>query len=454
MTHRILLSIFSLIFCQSLLSQISWGPLLGYVENREAKIKAGFGKNKKAALEANLVYWEKGNTSKMTAIKGKLCSDPEALYSVIEYTLQELKMNTTYEYSIEWNKKKITPIATFTTKFDWWQKNLPAPDFSFILASCFYINDSIYDRVGKPYGKDRSILTNMANQKVDFMIWGGDNAYLRDPDYTTNSGLNYRYEKNHSTPEFQKLFSARPNFALWDDHDFGPNDGDKTYELKQSTLALFKTYWANKTYGEEDNNGIYGRYTWYDCEFFIIDDRYHRSPNQVMDSIDGKVNSEKVYLGEKQLAWLKNGLLNSKATFKFIVNGNQVLNPRCDYECFRQYSYELRDLLKHIKNNKVDGVLFLSGDRHHSEIIKLENIVSYPLYDITSSAATSGTHELASNEKNNPYRVANTHVGENNFSILNISGKKNERILKIDVINKDGIVKSTYQIPEKELKAK
>jgi alkaline phosphatase D len=450
MKHRIFILLLVL-FRLNAWSQISWGPMLGYLEAREVKINVGFGKNYNAPFDAQLVYWEKDNPIKSKQITNG-SSKPNDIYTVVSYVLPELKMGTTYEYQIEYKKKKIGAVYSFKTKFDWWQKNLPAPDFSFVLASCFYVNDSIYDRAGRPYGQKKDILNTIANAKADFMIWGGDNLYLRDPDLTSESGLEYRFEKNTTTPEFQKLFAARPNYALWDDHDFGPNDGDKTYELKHKTLELFKTYWANKTYGEDDNDGIYGRFSWYDCEFFIIDDRYHRSPNEVKDSLDGKPNAHKSYLGTKQLDWLKNSLLNSKATFKFIVNGNQVLNPKCEYECFRNYSYEMTDLLSHIKSYNVNGVLFLSGDRHHSEVIKIDNIVNYPLYDVTASAATSGTHKLAKNEENNPYRISNTHVEENNFGLLSVSGKKNERVFKIEFIDKDGISKANFSISEKELK--
>jgi alkaline phosphatase D len=434
-------------------AQISWGPLLGYLEAREVKINVGFGKNDNAPFDAQLVYWEKDNKVKsIKAIGGS--SNPNMAYTIVSYILPELKMGTVYEYQIDWKKKKLSPIYSFKTKFDWWQKNLPAPDFSFILASCFFINDSVYDRIGRPYGQGKKILNSMTNAKADFMIWGGDNLYLRDPDYTSESGLEYRFEKNTTTPEFQKLFAARPNYALWDDHDYGPNDADKTYELKYKTLELFKTYWANKTYGEADNEGIYGKFTWYDCEFFIIDDRYHRSPNEIKDSIGGKVNTNKSYLGVKQLDWLKNSLSSSKATFKFIVNGNQVLNPKCEFESFKNYTYELSNLIGHINDNKIEGVLFLSGDRHHSEVIRLEKNMLYPIYDITASAATSGTHKLADNEKDNPFRVPNTHVGENNFGMLSVSGKKSERILKIEFVDENGISKSTCEISEKELKVK
>ena len=58
-----------------------------------------------------------------------------------------------------------------------------------------------------------------------------------------------------------------------------------------------------------------------------MDDRSSRAPNQLRDSIGGKPNCEKEFFGTVQLSWLKDKLLGSTATFKFIAVGNQVLNP-------------------------------------------------------------------------------------------------------------------------------
>ncbi len=65
--------------------------------------------------------------------------------------------------------------------------------------------------------------------------------------------------------------------------------------------------------------GVFGRFEWGDVEFFLLDDRYHRSPNLSPDGPD------KVMFGTPQLKWLMDGLRSSEATFKIVVGGNQMM---------------------------------------------------------------------------------------------------------------------------------
>ncbi len=89
----------------------------------------------------------------------------------------------------------------------------------------------------------------MAATDAQLMLWLGDNTYLREADYTSNSGIYYRYNHTRAIPDLQQLLATKHNYAIWDDHDFGPNDGNSSYELKNTTLQAFKDYWGNKSYG-------------------------------------------------------------------------------------------------------------------------------------------------------------------------------------------------------------
>ncbi len=80
------------------------------------------------------------------------------------------------------------------------------------------------------------------------------------------------------------------------------------------------------------------------------DNRYHRSPPYYPDSADGDWNPEKAYLGKGQMQWLKDALTNSRATFKFIISGSQVLNTEGGGECFCHYKQEWQELLYFIKD--------------------------------------------------------------------------------------------------------
>jgi hypothetical protein len=61
-------------------------------------------------------------------------------------------------------------------------------------------------------------------------------------------------------------------------------------------------------------------------------------------------------------------------------------------------------MLELLKTVRAQGVVFISGDRHHAEISCLpEGLVGYPLYDITSSGITEGG---GIGKEENRYRVA------------------------------------------------
>lgn len=136
-------------------------------------------------------------------------------------------------------------------------------------------------------------------------------------------------------------------------------------------------------------------------------------------------------LGKQQMKWLKNALLYSNATFKIIAVGSRVLNPVSPYEAWRKFPAEYNELMNFLTDNNINGVLFLSGDRHHSEIIKVNRPGTYPLYDITVSPLTSGTHKFSGPEKDNPYRVLGIDEKQN-YGRFSFTGKRNERKLTVE----------------------
>lgn len=425
--------------------------MLGWVEHRSALIWCEVSPEVRTA---SVRYWENNNADYFYELDytGELGKP----YNPIKFEIPKLKMDVLYNYEIFLNNKPVEfpyPLTFRTKKI--WEYRTAAPDFSFIMGSCNYLNDTPYDRPQQPpYGQDPVILKTMANIPADFTLWLGDNLYFREADYSSPSGMNYRYSYQRAVPEMQPLLVTRPNFAIWDDHDYGPNDSHAGFEYKKESLQLFKDYWTNKTYGEPDNPGTYGKFQWSDCEFFLMDDRYYRSPNEYPDSIGGKPNCNKNFWGQKQLQWLKDNLITSRATFKFIVTGSQVLNPMNKYECIRNYPCEYNELMNFIKDYKINGLLFLTGDRHISEVIKTEPKGGYPLYDITSSPITSGVYTKIKDgpEFTNPARVANTLVMENNFTLISVNSRDKERILKMQCYNKAGQVVAEFSIEASELK--
>ena len=64
-----------------------------------------------------------------------------------------------------------------------------------------------------------------------------------------------RYREVRATPVLQKLFAATQHYAIWDDHDYGSNNVNKDFALKQDSLKHFRDYWPNPDMGLPDLPG-------------------------------------------------------------------------------------------------------------------------------------------------------------------------------------------------------
>jgi alkaline phosphatase D len=312
------------------------------------------------------------------------------------------------------------------------------------------VNEPVYDRP-QPYGKDSSILESMAKEKSSFMLWLGDNWYTRESDFFSDWGLWYRASHDRKEKILQNLLKAMPHYAVWDDHDYGPNNADKSYNLKETSRKVFASYWGNPSYGE-DGIGVYTKFSFADADFFLLDDRTFRSADFMDAIVDGKPNPDKRMFGQKQMTWLKNALINSYAPFKIIVTGSQVLNVASTQDCLNDYPVEFQELLGFLEAERIPGILFMTGDRHHSEVLSYKRPNAYTLYDITTSPLTAGVAAVRDAEKENPARVAGTLVEAQNYSRISISGKQRERKLKVEFLGVKGEKLGEWNVDENELR--
>lgn len=428
------------------------GPMIGHTELRSTTLWMEFSPD---VSEAWLKY-AKANESLQNGKTINIACKPSNYFNPSKVVVGGLDPGTTYQYQVLTNKgKNIVAEGKFTTQ-SLWQWRTAAPDFSFIAGSCAYFNEPQFDRPGRPYGGDSSIFETMAKEKADFMLWLGDNWYTREVDFYSTWGLQYRASRDRAMPILQPLLKSMAHYAIWDDHDYGPNNSDKSYSLKEHSKKVFDDYWANPSSGF-NGNGIYTTFQWNDVDVFLLDDRWERSADDTPPSFNGKANEENTMIGKEQMKWLKQALLfsNSKPfiNFRFITIGTQVLNPVSPYETWKKYQAEYLELINFIKENKINGVVFLTGDRHHSEIIKVEEQGMYPLYDITSSPLTSGTHSFGGAEANNPYRVLGIDKLQN-YTRFSFTGKGADRRMLVSFLGIKGETIKEWSITAKELSFK
>ncbi|MSQ79904.1 MAG: alkaline phosphatase family protein [Flavobacteriaceae bacterium] len=471
------------------------GPMLGYAEHRECLVWV----ETRCALRLNIEYVCESDDKLKGSEVIKLKHGDHCQPVVSKFVISNLQPGKTYKYKLSLDDQEIKfdyPLKFFTKEL--WEYRTDPPPFTFIAGSCAYINDSLYDRPGKPYGQSTSIFKGMAETNSQFMLWLGDNTYLREVDYSSESGIRYRYRHTRRNKDMNKLMATRNNYAIWDDHDFGPNNSCKTFDLKDASLETFKEYWGNRSYGQ-DGKGIYSRFAWSDCDFFMLDNRYFRDEDNMPDSL----LANKTQLGAHQLDWLKQSLLSSRAAFKFVLMGGQFLNVNTDQESYVYFKKERQEILDFITFMRIKGVVFMSGDRHHTEIIKLERVDSniirteeakaleddtqkkdkkkekkkkqeaiespelskkddddeptgpkhpYTLYELTCSPMTSGgSNVMKTPEAKNPMRITQTMVDVPNYCQMTVSGKPHKRNLLIKCFDANNELRWEFTINQAEL---
>ena len=431
---KLILLLLGLLVFEFSSAQLRSGPMLGYAEHREVAIWLQTQKQDAVQLE----YRVKG-AEKWKNAGTKLTKSQEAFTA--NYILGNLEPGTTYEYRFLVMAKmygKEKPYEFKTQQL--WQWRQEPPNFKIAMGSCAYVSETAYDRPGEPYGGDYQIFEKMADAQPDMMLWLGDNTYLREVDWSSRSGIIHRYSHTRQLPEMQRLLAACPNYAIWDDHDFGPNDANGSWIHKQLSLDIFKLFWANNGYGMPEFEGTTGAFRFNDIDFFLLDNRYHRSSERLKDSCVREM------LGQAQIDWLINALKHSNASFKIVAVGSQVLNSEALYENYAQFPCERQQLLDRIAAEGIKNVVFTTGDRHHSEISKIEHR-GIVMHDITASPLTSKQGNNRDGE-NNRNRVAGSLVLQRNYTTLEVSGNRRERQLLLRNFDSNGGELFSYTIAQ------
>lgn len=443
MNYRLPLRLLACLFAAALASpvvssaELTAGPMAGASYMRGAKLWVQASGPAKAVIE----YWDTKEPKKvMRTIAIALRQDEDY---IAHFNIDALEPGRRYGYRVRFDGKeqKVGQSLTFQTQ-TLWQWRTDAPDWKLAFGTCAYTNEVAYDRPGRPYGgaaEAMQIYDSIAMQKPDVMLWGGDYLYHREVDQDSETGLRYRWKHDRSIPQVQNLLRTGHHFAIWDDHEYGPNDSNSSYPLKGESLKLFKRHFANPSYGLPETPGVFGNFIFNDAEIFLTDNRYYRDSDKL-------IADDKSMLGAAQLRWLKNALLSSVSPVKIIVVGNQVTNAVNPWEGWDKFPKERADFLKFLIDQKINGVIFFSGDRHFTELLKTERAGTYPLYELTCSPLTSGTPSGLDPEKANPQVVADTFVAERNFCTVDFSGTRKERKLMIRSFSTEG-----RQIWEKEI---
>jgi alkaline phosphatase D len=165
-----------------------------------------------------------------------------------------------------------------------------------------------------------------------------------------------------------------------------------------------------------------------------MDDRWYRSPRHRTGE----------YYGELQLNWLIDALKYSAAPFKFVCTGGQILNDAAVFENYAQFPRERQMMIDSLDKYNIKGVVFLTGDRHHSEITRMVTADGDIFYDITSSAMTSTTFPHP--DEPNTLRIPGSMIGVRNYALLSVSGPGNARKCSVMFKDANGVVLFEHEL--------
>lgn len=424
-------------------SPVLSGPMIGHTTLRSANLWVQL---KAPAAQVRFEVWEEADPGRI--VRSEEVSATAENASIAKASVYPLEAGKVYQAAVSVAGRRVPlshPFRFRTPPF--WQHRTDPPDFTVAAGSCVFINETADDRPGKPYGGDYQIFRSIAAKQPDVMVWLGDTVYLREPDFGSRAGFLHRWTHGRAVPDLQPMLSSMAHYFIWDDHDYGTNDSDRSFPDKGISRGVFELFTANPVPAIPENPRLITTvFEWGDAEFYLMDDRTERAPNR-------RTSGDRPYLGKQQLRWLIDSVSSSYATFKFICIGNQVLNngPSPGIEAYSLYAEEHAELLAGLKAENVRGVIFLTGDRHAAELTKMDRPGTYPLYDVTTSPLTSGTSDRGLKDKNT-FRVEGTLLIERNFALLRFTGPKSARVLTIQICKTDGSVAWERRIEAKELR--
>ena len=260
--------------------------------------------------------------------------------------------------------------------------------FAFITISSSVYADQLDDSYILGFGscitekRDQPIWKAIEKENINEFFFMGDNVYGDSKDgLLKEMEISYTKQKDM----FPKWLYTKKLNAIWDDHDYGKNDGGAEYPLKEQAQRLFLEFWnVDKDDARYSQKGIYFNEEKVilnnKINLIALDTRYHRSSLDQEDKPYYPTTDEtKTMLGKDQWKWLEE-IVKIESDIIIIVSSIQVLPTNHIFEKWHNLPHERSRLLGLLKfTNK--PVIILSGDRHKAGLYKKENII-----EITSSS--------------------------------------------------------------------
>ena len=301
--------------------------------------------------------------------------------------------------------------------------------FLFVLSVNSYSNQEILTLgFGSCLHQDRSmaILKTIEKKELDLFMFIGDNVYGDQEDGELDK-LIRTYKKQYNNLEnFLKNVSTE---FIWDDHDFGINDGGSNYRYKDRAKELFLETWKIPSNDPRRlRDGLYFdkmiKKKGLKVHLIFLDNRSFKSEWKLTDEFnkEGKeryvkdFDPQKTLLGKKQWQWLKDKL-NEDSDIKIILSSLQILSLGHGWESWDKLPLERERLFNLIDESVVSNLFILSGDRHRCGFYRFKTKDNNDIHEFTSSSLNLPIP--FNTEEKGPLRIGSTYR-KANFGVVRI----------------------------------
>lgn len=279
--------------------------------------------------------------------------------------LRWLTPATTYYFNVRIDgvRQYAAPYPTFTTA----PPRGAATDFNFCV---------IADQAAIPYFplQNCEIFSQVAAEQPRVLMQIGDFDHRLNalsPPRTVQTfrdmWLELRSPGTVAGTDWQNWLRNVPFYYVWDDHDFGWQWPEArrgvTYSIyTEQVLRAYREMFPSPPLGNPDW-GCWQSFEYAQCEFIMLDSRARRDRQDIVDDANkSMLDGDNRYNDQK--TWLKQRLLTSRATWKFLFCGITLNNSVGRQGTFFNYVTERQELLDFIADNDIRNVVWFSGDYH------------------------------------------------------------------------------------------
>lgn len=295
------------------------------------------------------------------------------------------------------------------------------------------------------YKEQADMWESLLAKKPDVLFLIGDNVYA-------NIGIpkgmgaspERLWETYTQTRKTLALFRAKtlvPIVAVWDDNDYGMNDGNRQFTHKEASTKIFYAFFGQMPLSPAftEGPGISRLYRAFGHRFFVMDNRSLRSESNAKEETHWGLETEK---------WLFDALKTDK-TPTWILSGDQIFGGYHPFESMeRDHPASFKRLLSALHDSTAPAA-FITGDRHLTELMKIPTKeAGFETFELTTSPIHAKTYPDPWKKTPNPRQMVGA-TGTLNFAVVDSTASAGSLKFRAAVYGPKG--KTLY---ERELEVK